>query len=196
MDLSLLQIGLAIVSAFFVFAGYMIVYENPMQSSSEMQTVATSISDLFSKVDSFWIEDSFVHLLPDNNLCLQARISPDYIVVSSNEIASQVTIPVTQRLWIVTENTSLKTANDWHQAMLNFTGSKATEYDPIKNKSLANELLRSTWNQSQNAYYHDPLIWNENKYIRLEKCILYQENEIDEIISVNPMTEFIIIQQI
>jgi len=193
MDLSLLQIGLAISSAFFVFAGYMIVYENPMQSSSEMQTVATSISDLFSKVDSFWIEDSLVHLFPENNLCLQAMISPDYIVVSSNEIASQVTIPVTQRLWIVTENTSL---NDWHQAMLNFTGSKGTKCDPIKNKSLANELIRSTWNQSQHVYYHSPLIWNENKYITLEKCILYQENEIDEIITVSPMTEFVIIQQI
>ncbi len=195
MDLSFVQIGLAIVSAFFVLAGYVIIYENPMQSNSEIQTVASSIKSWCYEVDSYWIEQSSVHLFPENTLQLNAKISQDYIHISSSGSKEKITIPVTQRLWIVSANTTLRSAEDWHEFMLTKTGHRGTNNDPIKNTNLADRFISSKWNQSQQHYYQRPLKWSHGEYISLEKCILFEERLIEDKIKSFAYVEFIIIKK-
>jgi len=195
MDLSFVQIGLAIVSAFFVLASYVIIYENPMQSTSEMQTVASSIKSAYNKVDSYWIEQSSTLLFPDNNLQLTAKISQDYILISSPKSNDRITIPITHRLWIVSTNTTLKSADDWHEFMRAKTGYDGTNGDPVKNPKLAEKYISLKWNQSQQHFYQQPLTWSEEEYISLEKCIIFEERTIDEKTESFPCIEFIIIEK-
>ena len=195
MDLSFVQIGLAIVSAFFVLAGYVIIYENPMQSTSEIQTVAFKIKSWCYKIDSYWIEQSSVHLFPENTLQLNAKISQDHIHISSSESKETIIIPITQRLWIVSANTTLRSSEDWHEFLLTKTGCEGTNNDPIKNTNLADKFISLKWNQSQQHYYQRPLKWSHGEYISLEKCIIFEERLIDDKIKSFPYLEFIIIEK-
>ena len=195
MDLSFVQIGLAIVSAFFVLAGYVIIYENPMQSTSEIHTVASTIKSVYNEVEGYWIEQSSTQLFPDNTLQLTAKITQDYILISSSKTNDKITIPVTQRLWIVSTNTTLKSSDDWHEFMLAKTGCGGTNNDPIKNIRLVDKYISLKWNQSQQHFYQQPLIWSQEEYISLEKCILFEERMIDDENETLPYIEFIIIEK-
>lgn len=196
MDLSFVQIGLALVSAFFVLAGYMVVFENPLQSETELQVVANSITSVLSKVDSFWFEDEKICRFETVKKPVSISVSKDYIYLSSlNNDDQSVLVPVTQKVWISSGNVSWLNAARCHQLIYNHTGSYGSKDDPCLNESWIMTWISSQWAQYQQQFHQNPWICSSEETIVFEKCIIYTQKEIDGKQSIVPCVEFIILRK-
>lgn len=197
MDLSFVQIGLAIVSAFFVLAGYMIVYENPMQSESELQVVAHSIQSVLSNVDSFWFEDEKTYSFETVKHSVSLSFSKDYIhLFSQTNNHQSVLVPVMQKVWIAESNVSWRNASSCHQLIFNHTGSYGSRDDPCLNESEIMSWIDSQWAQYQQKFHQNPWNCSNTDTLVFEKCIVYTQKRIDGKKSVLPSVEFIILRKV
>jgi len=187
MDISLLQVGLALISAFLVLAGYLIVYENPNQVAVEIKTVANSIQSNVYEVDSYWYEQEKTILFPTSFLHLTAQISQDYILLHLEEQNNQITIPITQKLWIVDETVPWRTAASFHLELFNHTGQYGFRDDPFINETLLQEWITEQWD-------YDPLIWPLDERLTLEKCIVFKEIIFKGEEKIIPHVEFVIVR--
>jgi hypothetical protein len=194
MDISLLQVGLALISAFLVLAGYLIVYENPNQVAVEIKTVANSIQSNVYEVDSYWYEQEKTILFPTSFLHLTAQISQDYILLHSEEQNNQITIPITQKLWIVDETVPWRTAASFHLELFNHTGQYGSRDDPFINETLLQEWITEQWDVHQQHFYYDPLIWPLDERLTLEKCIVFKEIIFKGEEKIIPHVEFVIVR--
>jgi hypothetical protein len=194
MDVSLLQIGLAIVSAFFVFTGYMIVYENPLESDAKIKAVAETIESIVYEVDSFWIEDRRTYVFPTimDNILLQ--ISPEYIKLSDEKNKQHtLLIPVPQHIWIVDEHVNLDSASSWHQEIYNQTGHYGSRNDPCSDEFSVQTWIDTQWTEYQDQFFRNPYVCT-NTVLNIEKCIIFKEQHINEELCIVPEVEFIILQ--
>ncbi|MBS3778652.1 MAG: hypothetical protein KGY50_05130 [Candidatus Thermoplasmatota archaeon] len=197
MDLSFVQIGLALVSAFFVLAGYMVVYENPLQSKTELQVVVDSIKSVLSNVDSFWFEQAITWRFESVTIPLSMLVSKDYIQLTSLTNKDQsVLVPVTQKLWIVTSNVSWNNASTCHQLIYNHTGYYGYRDDPCLNESELMMWIDLHWNQDQQQFHQNPWMCSNIDTVVFEKCIIYTQKEIDGKQSIVPSVEFVILRKV
>ncbi len=194
MDVSLLQVGLALISAFLVLAGYLIVYENPNQVAVEIKTVANSIESNVYEVDSYWYEQEKTIVFPTGLLHLTAQISQDYILLHSEEYNNQITIPITQKLWIVDETIPWKTAASFHLELFNQTGRYGSRDDPFTNETILQEWINEQWGDHQQHFHYDPLIWPVDECLTLEKCIVFKEIFFEGEARIVPQVEFVIVR--
>lgn len=194
MDISLLQIGLAIVSVFLLIAGYIIVYDNPNQIALEVKTVASHIESVIYEVDSYWYEQEKTIMFPTSTIPMTAHISNDYIVVGSLNNNIKSIIPVTQRLWIAEEHTPYRNASSWHQEIYKRTGQNGTRIDPCTNETLIQEFISEQWSMYQQQFHEEPFLWSKERMMTLEKCIIFKEIFIQGETRVVPLVEFVILR--
>ena len=193
MDVSLLQISLAIVSAFLLIAGYTIVYDNPNQNTLEIKTVASRIESVFYEVDSYWYEQEKTIMFPTSTIPITAYISNDYIVVGSMNNNIKTIIPVPQRLWIAEEPIPWRNASSWHQELFNRTGQYGTRLDPSTNETLIHDFISEQWSMYQYQFHEEPFLWSKERIVTLEKCIIFKETIVEGETRVVPIVEFIIV---
>lgn len=195
MDVSLVHVGLAIVSAFFVLAGYALIYEQPLQSSAELHAIAEQIESVLYEVDSYWFEQEKTSIFPQNDHSIFAEIGPDFIRLTSAESDyQQIVIPVPQRLWIASRNVSFNSSESCHQLVFNISGHFGTRNDPCVNDILVTTWFSSLWNYSQNRFYTDPILWNDGEAVIVEKCIIFKEIQLNGGMKSVPLIEFLIVR--
>ena len=196
MDVSFVQVGLAIVSVFFVILGYVLVYENPLQLSSEIEAVSVQIESMINHVDRYWFEQQDSFLFPSCKSRFIAQISSEFIRVKSLDSSQiQIVKSVPQILWISSENHTLSSSVDFHQEILHLFGSEGTRDDPLLNESNVTEWFYSRYNETQYHFHHHPFIWSKGEYITLEKCIIFKINNNTESSKQIPLIEFLIIKK-
>jgi hypothetical protein len=194
LDVSFLQIGLAIVSAFFVLAGYVIIYENPFQSRTEIRAVAEQIESLLYEVDGYWFEQTKTSMFPECTLPVSAEISQEFVRVSALDSSSkQLVFAVPQTLWIVTENSSWITSESFHRVLFENTGHFGTRSDPCTNKKQVIEWFFNQYNQSQSRFHETPFIWTKGETLTFEKVIIFQISMVNGKIKSVPLIEFVIL---
>ena len=186
----------SIVSAFFVLAGYVIIFENPSQSTTEIRTVAEQIESLLYEVDGYWFEQKKTSLFPQCTLPLRAEISQEFIRVFSLDSSSQkVILPVPQTLWIVTQNSSWNSSNSCHQSLFENTSHFGTRSDPCMNETWVQEWFYTQWNQTQFRFHESPLIWAEKETLTFEKVIIFNVSSVDGEKKSIPLIEFVILRE-
>jgi len=196
MDVSFVQVGLAIVSVFFVLVGYVVVYENPLQSSSELETVAEQIQSMISHVDAYWFEQQDSLLFPSCKSRLIAEFSSEFIRVKSLDSSQlQIVKSVPQILWISSENSTLSSTVDFHQELLILFGSTGTRDDPLLNETNVTKWFYSCYNESQYRFHRQPFIWTKGDFITLEKCIIFKKSNDTVSSKHTPLIEFLIIKK-
>lgn len=195
MDISIVHVGLAIVSAFFVLAGYTLIYEQPLHSSTEIRAIAEQIESLLYEVDSYWFEQEKTSIFPQNDHSIMAEIGPEFIrltsVLSEHQ---QIVIPVPQQLWIATKNGSFNSSENCHQLLLNISGHSCTRFDPCVDENRVTAWFFSQWNHSQKRFHDTPLIWTKGEAMTFEKCIIFKEIQLNDIKKSVPLIEFVIIR--
>ena len=196
MDVNFVQIGLALASIMFIIAGYMLVYENPLQAASEIESVAEDIESMIAQVDAQWFEHQLVFLFPESYLLLNAEISPDFIRIRSVDSAHQYSlIPIPQMLWICEPDSSLDNADDFHQMIRDQFQHFATREDPCLMSSNVSNWFQNQYHIHHERYHQDPLIWNRGRALSFEKCILFKEVICGKNKRSIPFLEFIIVKE-
>ena len=196
MDISFVQVGLSIASIFFLIAGYMIIYDNPLQTSSEIDIVAEEIESIINRVDAQWFEQVSIGLFPESYLGLYAEISHDYICIKmfDDDTYNQV-IPLTQTVWIC-ENKTLNTSSiGFHKNIKNRFGHLGTKDDPCVMDKNVTKWFQNEYNKSQKKYDENPFIWTKGSLISFEKCIIFKQVTINEKEKSIPFLEFIMIKK-
>jgi alpha-glucosidase (family GH31 glycosyl hydrolase) len=194
MDISLIQVGLSIITAFFVLSGYMIIYENPQQIRADMKNIAHRVSSIIQEVDGYWLEQVNIHQLPQSTQRALITLSPDFISVGSDESSVTVTSPVFPRIWIVDENHSLQNATCFHTHIYNETDHYGSRNDPCTNSSLVLDIFKDLWLQQKKFHLH-PLMFTNKDMLRFEKCIFFNKININGREEIVPFYEFVIIQK-
>ena len=195
MDVSFVQAGIAIVSVFFVIVGYVLIYENPLQHSTELETIAEQIQSMISHVDTYWIEqqDSFSFPLCKSRLI--AEFSSEFIIVKSlDSPQNQIVKSVPQTLWISLDNRTLSSSEDFHHELLILFGSKGTRDDPLLDNINIIKWFSTCFNETQYRFHQYPFTWCKGDYITLEKCIIFKRNSYLKSSQSIPVIEFLILK--
>jgi len=195
MDISLIQVGLSIITAFFVLAGYMVIYENPQQKELELNTITDRISSMIQYADGYWLEQDTVHQLTQFRIPVSITISPDFIRVDSKADSLSAMRSIPQNIWIVDEYIHLKTATSFHNQIHNETGQPGSREHPCLNKSKTLDVLDTIWLE-QDRFHLDPFNLSNKDVISLEKCIIFIKENINGEQKTVPFFQFVIIQKI
>jgi hypothetical protein len=197
MDVSFVQVGLAIVSVFFVLVGYTVIYENPLQSSSELNSVANQIESMISHTDAYWLEQQDSLLFPSCSSPLIAEISSEFIRVKSLDSSPfQIVLSVPQILWISSDNSTFSSSVDFHQELAEEFGPAGTREDPFSNEMNITKWFYFLFNKTQYQFYNHPFIWSRGEYVTLEKCIIFGTSSDLKGSEIIPYIEFLIISKI
>lgn len=196
MDVNIVQGGLAIASVFFVIVGYVLIYENPLQQSTELETIAEQIQSMISHVDTYWIEQQNSFLFPLCKSQLIAEFSSEFIKVKSlNSFQNQIVKSVPQILWISLDNKTLSCSEDFHHELLILFGSKGTRDDPLLSHTNITKWFSTCFNETQFRFHQYPFTWCKGEYITLEKCIIFKKNTYLESSQSIPAIEFLILKK-
>lgn len=195
MDVSLIHIGLALISAFFILIGYVVIYENPLQTQSELDCIADHIHSMITEVDRYWFEAKETWLFPSTDQHIKVEISPETIRVSmsgSSQYGKIIRLPFL--LWIVSTECSWSSSS-CHQLLLHEFGAAGTRTDPLTNKTVVLAFLAEKWNQSQQQFHQLPLIWMKGEEMVFEKCILFEEKKVNGKEKSVSFLEFVIVRK-
>lgn len=140
LDVTLTHIGLFIVTAILLTVVMSFIYSNEWQRTDELQSIATSFSNLLMDIDSIFFENTTLFQFPEKEYPYNVSLSTEYIRISSkgawgNELV--VTHKFMIRPWPRDTDQNWTTGVDLHAYLNKTYGHFGTENDSISSVNLS-----------------------------------------------------------
>jgi hypothetical protein len=176
--LTLSQIGLFLATGILLTVVFSLVFTSDWQRTAEIQSFASSFSQLVEDVDSSFFEKTTEFQFPSKNYAYTAKLSTGYIILSAKGFWD-TDLFVAERFliqpWPRSSYQNWTTGEDLHEYLNTTCGHRGTKNDSISSVNF-NQLSQEL-NTTISFYALHPLEMLIREPVFLEKVTIFYDDE-------------------
>ncbi|MFA5101937.1 MAG: hypothetical protein WC525_02170 [Candidatus Thermoplasmatota archaeon] len=177
MGLTLTQIGVFLATGILLTIVVSLVFSNDWQRTAELQSQASSFTNLLGDVENSFFERTFRFQFARKEYPYVAQISTDYLVLSApGSWQYNLTVPrrLLPRPWIRLPSQNWTTGGDLHAYLHQTCGHWGTEQDAISLENFS--AIFEEYNNTGAFFALHPLEIHMNDPVYIEKVTIFYQH--------------------